>query len=608
MPGAMDDDPAPIARPVGDGALLLEMGDTSPAVTARARWLAARVRAKALPGIIDVVPAYRTVLLRFDPCLADGAALERAARDLAAERVDEQERAGRLVEFPVCYGGEHGPDLAAVAAHTGLSPEEVVQRHAGTTYRVEFLGFSPGFPYLSGLPGALATPRLASPRVRVPAGSLGIAGPQTGFYPLASPGGWRLIGRIPALRFDPARPETLPYGPGDSIRFMPIDEQQFAALEGAAQDEPPSPVPAAPGRGLRVIEAGVQASVQDQGRVGLAALGYATAGALDAGALALANRLVGNPAGAAALEIGHGGAYEAIGDLVIAVAAADLAPTLDGEPLPRLRAAALRAGGQIRFGAAQAGARCYLAVSGGIDVPAVLGSRATDVLAGLGGWQGRTLRAGDVLPAGPPPPGEIGYAVPTAPPPSYPDRIDVRVVWGPQDGWFDEAARDTFAASPFRATARGDRTALRLAGPPIRAARRQDLASEGGVPGAIQIPADGDPIILLADSRGVGGYPKIATVISADLARIGQARPGTEIHFHPVPVAEARRLACEQRRLLETLPLDPVPELAVRCLLEGRQAPCPRSLACLVSQRCLAILAGTPTGQSLPPATRSAEG
>src|SRR6185437_3511105 len=136
---------------------------------------------------------------------------------------------GRVVEIPVCYGNEYGPDLVDVADHVGLSPDEVVRRHAGALYRVEFLGFSPGFPFLSGLPPSLATPRLSTPRTRVPAGSVAIGGPQTGFYPLSSPGGWRLIGRIPDLGFDPARPETLPYGPGDLIRFVAVSPSRPAA-------------------------------------------------------------------------------------------------------------------------------------------------------------------------------------------------------------------------------------------------------------------------------------------------------------------------------------------------------------------------------------------
>jgi KipI family sensor histidine kinase inhibitor len=591
----MPESGVPSVRPVGDGALLLELGEVSPAITAQARQLAVTIRAAAWPGVYDVVPAYRTVLLRFDPCLADGEALERALLESAAGTAGEPEVAGKVVEFPVCYGGLHGPDLDDVAAHTGLAREEVVRLHAEATYRVEFLGFSPGFPYLSGLPAALVTPRLATPRLRVPEGSVGIAGPQTGFYPLASPGGWRLIGRIPALRFDPTRPETLPYAPGDTIRFRPIDEARFAALERMA---PPPAVPAIraePTCGLRVIEAGVGASVQDRGRFGLAALGYATAGAMDADALELANRLVGNGTDAAALEIGHGGVFEAIGDLVVAVTGADLAPTLDGEPLPCLRAAAMRAGSRLRFGAARSGARCYLAVGGGIAVATVLGSRATDLLAGLGGLEGRALQPGDVLPAGPAADPTIGHALADTYTPRYPDQIEVRVIWGPQDEWFDQAARALFAASPFRATARGDRTGLRLAGQAIHPAQHRDLASEGGVPGAIQIPPDGNPIVLLADSRGVGGYPKIATVISADLPKVGQARPGTTIHFHPITTIEARRLAQERQGALAALQISPVPELAVRCLLEGRQATCPRSLACLVSRRCLAA----------PPVTRA---
>ena len=610
---------------LGDGALLVDLGDASPATTARARALAAVVMAAAIPGFRDAVPAYRTLLLRFDPLSAAADALPALIERLAATLQIAPAAAGRTISLPVRYGGEDGPDLDAVAAHTGLPAAEVVRLHAAASYTVEFLGFSPGFPYLSGLPDVLATPRLPSPRTRIPSGSVAIGGGQTGFYPLPSPGGWRLIGRIPSLAFDPSRPETLPCAPGDTIRFVPIsgpgidpDAVDADLPEAPADAQPSMPLSNTPDRGLprrhaaylasatapdrsippaaraiRVLRPGPLAAIQDLGRYGWAAYGYATSGALDTDALALANRLVGNPEGAAAIEItGGDAAFEAEGDLLIALAGADAEATLDGEPLPLYRARWMHHGAVLRLERPRHCCRTYLAVAGGIATPPVLGSRATDLVAGLGGLDGRSLRQGDILPIGPPPTPAQGWLLPPPVAPADPDTVILRVVLGPRHDWFEPATLALFAAATFAVTPRSDRTGLRLAGAAILPAHQGSLASEGVAPGAIQIPPDGQPILLLADCRGVGGYPVIAAVISADLPLAGQLPPGAHVRFRPMDIAEARAAGRAGRAAFEALPLRPAPELAVRCLLERRPGTgdwrCPRTLACAIARRCTA--------------------
>lgn len=208
-------------RPASDRALLVSFGD---AITIEAhrevrRLLAALEHRPA--GILNLHPAFASVLVDFDP--------RRRTHDEVSVLVRERMAAGaptagddpRLIEIPVCYGGEFGPDLASVAEHAGLTAEQVVELHASSSYLVYFLGFSPGFPHLGGLPGKLATPRLPAPRKRVPAGSVAIGGSQTGVYPMESPGGWRIIGRTPLRLFDPdASPPAL-LRAGDTVRFIP---------------------------------------------------------------------------------------------------------------------------------------------------------------------------------------------------------------------------------------------------------------------------------------------------------------------------------------------------------------------------------------------------
>jgi KipI family sensor histidine kinase inhibitor len=219
-----------------DQALLVRFAGEAAGAGAEVRALAAAIAAAPIEGLLHLQPAYASLLVRFDPLATDfarlAAAIEERLALAAGERrgADPNDTAGREIEIPVAYGGEHGPDLDAVAARAGLTSAAVVAAHAAAVYRVEFFGFVAGFGYLSGLPTALATPRLASPRSRVPAGSVAIGGAQCAIYPAETPGGWRLLGRTPLrpARFG-AEPWTL-FAPGDRLRFVPIDAARFARL------------------------------------------------------------------------------------------------------------------------------------------------------------------------------------------------------------------------------------------------------------------------------------------------------------------------------------------------------------------------------------------
>lgn len=218
--------------PLGDRALLVTLGDRidePTRVRVGAAW--ARLGAARHPAVTDLVPAYASVAIHYDPLLVDARAGEPPYDAIARWAVATVEgppppasasAEGRLVEIPVAYGGAGGPDLALVAAHHGFTPDEVVRRHAATEYVVHFVGFMPGFAYLGGLDAALATPRREVPRASVPAGSVGIGGAQTGVYPVASPGGWQLIGRTPLALFDPARDPATLLRAGDRVRFVAV--------------------------------------------------------------------------------------------------------------------------------------------------------------------------------------------------------------------------------------------------------------------------------------------------------------------------------------------------------------------------------------------------
>lgn len=218
----MSGDAAGVFRPLGDQAVRVEFGqDISPETNARVRRFCRALARDPIPGVVEWVPAYATVAVYYQPRAIRYDAL---CRDLGRRLAGAQEEAlspGRVVEIPVRYGGTAGPDLEAVAAHHNLTPAQIVAWHAGPTYLVYMLGFLPGFAYLGGLPPGLATPRRDTPRPRVPAGSVGIAGAQTGVYPIESPGGWQIIGRAELRLYDPERQPPALLRPGDQVRFIP---------------------------------------------------------------------------------------------------------------------------------------------------------------------------------------------------------------------------------------------------------------------------------------------------------------------------------------------------------------------------------------------------
>lgn len=225
---------------LADDALLLHVGaetpPVDPAANARVHRAAARIRAAGLPWLRDLVPAFASLAVFFDPDAIDADAVRRRLDALidGAAMPEESDLPARCIEIPVVYGGAFGEDLDAAAAALGLTPDALIARHSAATYTVAMIGFAPGFPYLSGLDPALALPRLATPRTRVPAGSVAIGGAQTGIYPRESPGGWRLLGRTPLRLFDPTRAMPSLLAPGDRVRFRPIPADEFDRMDARA--------------------------------------------------------------------------------------------------------------------------------------------------------------------------------------------------------------------------------------------------------------------------------------------------------------------------------------------------------------------------------------
>lgn len=306
--------------------------------------------------------------------------------------------------------------------------------------------------------------------------------------------------------------------------------------------------------GLVVVEPGPLTAVQDLGRPGYQRVGIPPSGPLDRAAFAVANRLVGNPDGAAGLELTlKGPRLEVRRECVVAVTGAEMGFAVNGQAAPAWTAVRLRPGDVIGFGMATAGCRAYLAVAGGIDVPPALGSRATYLRGRLGGLEGRPLQKGDGLPVGPPrlPLGGLaGRTVPPSRRPAYASEVECRVILGPQDDRFTPGGIAAFLDGLYEVTPQADRMGYRLRGPVITHARGHDIISDGIPLGGIQVPGEGQPIVLLVDRQTTGGYTKLATVISVDIGRIGQTKPGHRVRFCRVTLAEAHAALREAARWL----------------------------------------------------------
>lgn len=560
----------------GDRALLVELPDLEHTLG-----MFDALNAADLPGVLELVPAARTVLVRFDPLLT---ASERLAERILGLSVHPGAAAdGRRVRIGVHYDGA---DLAEVADLLGITEREVVLRHTGSDYRVAFGGFAPGFAYLTGGDPVLDVPRRSTPRTRIPAGAVGLAGTFSGVYPRESPGGWQLIGHTDDTMWDLDRDPPATLQPGDRVTFVDLDaaptdtstervtpgetpseapapsESESASQPDQASDSNPTSEPdpttasaelsttGAPPH-LQIVHPGALALLQDGGRPGLAAMGVACSGALDRRSLHTANRLVGNPADSAAIEFSFGGEVRSIGDLVVAVAGEELELTLstaDGARFSVIdqRPLVLHDGDTLAL-TPTLGARGYLAVRGGFDLPDVLGSRSTDTLSRIGP---PALAAGAALGVG-----SLISLAPVQDPHAWPGRLSTQPValpllLGPRDDWFAAEAVELLFEQAWTVSPRSDRVGIRLVGDcPLERSAHGELPSEGTVTGAVQIPPDGQPVLFLADHPVTGGYPVIAVLHSSALDLAGQLAPGSTVHFTrtttkpssigPTPGAEA---------------------------------------------------------------------
>ena len=493
-------------RQLGDAAVLLDVEGGHREAQALARTIRAR----------DVIAGATTVGVIGEQ--------EELAEPLA-------EHAPAVHEIPVVFDGE---DLGWL----GLTAAGLEREIGGKELEVAHLGFMPGFAYLVGLPPSLERlGRRASPRTRVPAGSFAVAGGYAGIYPASSPGGWNLLGRANVTLFDADRPPHVLLLPGDRVRLVPVQSLPHVITPERA---------ALAGDGLEVLDPGPLSLIEDLGRVGVGSLGVPRAGAANSCWLRIANRAVGNSDGAAAIELAGPARFRALRDVLVALAG-HASLTVAGAERPPGIVAAAGAGQEIAVGPVERGARTILAIGGGVTSPRCLGSRSCDAVSGLAPGP---LRAGDRLDIGAPPlRTRLRMELPE---PGHPVRL--RAIDGP------DVTGHHLLDGPWVVDARSDRTGVRLRRPEGHSdlergdagvARLAPVASHAVVPGAVQLPQAGEPVILGPDCGPVGGYPVAATVITADVWRIGTLAPGDPVEIDLVSVAYA---AVARSRLEAAIP------------------------------------------------------
>lgn len=507
-----------------DRALLAEADDLHQAMRAAIAW-------EGVPGVVELVPGARTVLVRFDPSMVTAAELSR----VLASTIDADARTApaREVTIPVRYDGD---DLDGLAALLGVSADEIVARHLSAVWRVAFSGFSPGFGYAVASEPLFDVPRRSSPRTRVPAGSVGLAGTFTGVYPRESPGGWQLIGRTDAVMWDIDRDPPALLAPGTVVRFEGAARARVVAAAAHARPEAPGRERAPQGPRIEVVRPFLQLLVQDVGRPGHAALGVSASGAADRTALRAANRAVGNEPDAAVLEGVGGGVLRFHGDGVAAVAGAVGDLTLTGldtttRPVTPGVPFAIVDGDELTLASPVRGIRYVIGVRGGVRCPRALGSAASDTLAELGP---RPLVVGDRVPLADP--RTAPYPVEPAPVPrALPapgETVELAITLGPRDDWFTPAALEALTGQEWEVTAHADRIGIRLRGErPLERRFAGELPSEGAVTGALQVPPEGQPVLFLPDHPLTGGYPVIGAVTDACLDLAGQLPPGCRIRL-----------------------------------------------------------------------------
>ncbi len=516
-----------------------------------------------LDGVVDIIPSYHTVTLLFATANNNRKLIDYKAMlmliDAAIVSCNWQvKQQPNIVEIPVCYDVGFGLDIVALADAKKITVEDVIKLHSETAYRIYAIGFLPGFAYMGKVNSLIATPRKQTPRTSIDAGSVGIAGEQTGIYPLNSPGGWNIIGQTPLQLFDANREPAGLLKMGDNIKFLPITITEFNKIKNTQQpkliDTNNNVI------GIKILKQGLADSVQDLGRYGYQHVGINPTGAMDVVASQIANFLVGNAANEAVLELHFPASiFQFQTDAIIVLSGADFTATINNIAIPINTPIVVAKGANISFTKLVSGARCYVAVKGGFAITPWLNSCSTNVKANTGGHYGRILHKNDIVECNHKSDyskqlGEKYFFV-------LPWQVDTQSVYdmdetihillGNEHKFLVDASKEILIDSAFAITTKSDRMGYRLHGLPLQLQQPLQLISTAVTKGTIQLLPDGELIILMADHQTIGGYPRVAHVALFDMPKLAQMQAHQAIRFAIITNEEAiKKYTLQQQYLL----------------------------------------------------------
>jgi KipI family sensor histidine kinase inhibitor len=544
----------PKIYPLCETALSIEFGSSiDDTVHEQVMHLNKSIQQKPFAGFVETVPSYTTLTVYYQPELIESTNtrpfvyiknyIESLFDDLHAEVTSTEE----IVSIPVCYDDEFGYDLDFIAANNKLTKEQVIAIHQQRVYKVYMMGFLPGFAYMGSVDEAIAMPRKSSPRAQVEAGSVGIAGIQTGIYPLTSPGGWQIVGRTPLSLFNIQSQNPFWFKTGDRIKFFAICKDEFIRIKNEQEVNKKIESEEINSNAI-VIRPGAYSTIQDKGRWGFQSYGMPVSGAMDQLAYYIANALAGNDKNASCIECTMGGLQiQFKKNAVVAITGAGAA-FVNGQSIKLCQPLSVSKNDTLEIRYNNDGMRTYIAVRGGFAANRIMNSRSVYTRAGIGSplKKEQGLQFGNLFSADPKRITE-SLSVPT-----YSSDTSIRIIAGPENHWMKPESIVQLSSQSFTLSNQCDRMGYQLKAEPLVLNEQKELLSTAVTKGTVQLTPSGQLIILMSDCQTTGGYPRVAQVAAVDLSVLAQLKPGDGIHFSNISFQQAEALyLSEQKKISE---------------------------------------------------------
>ena len=543
---------APKIYPLCETAISIEWGNAiDESVHQQITSLNSLLQQRHFPGFIETVPAYITLTIYYqpelivkennEPFLFVKNYVENLLSDLSVECLQSE----NIISTPVCYDEEFGYDLEFIAAENNLLKEEIITIHQQKEYRVYMMGFLPGFAYMGEVDDIIATPRKQTPRAIVEEGSVGIAGKQTGIYPLSSPGGWQIIGRTPLCLFNIQKQDPFLFKTGDRVKFYSIPKEEFNLIK-EQQKKIPSIDQKENAAGAVVIKPRIFSTIQDGGRFGFQSYGVPVSGAMDTQAFDIANGLAGNIKNAAAIECTMGGLMIQFKKNAAIAVTGGGAAFVNHQKIKMYQPLGVAKNDVLEIKYNNDGMRTYIAVSGGFAAPFVMNSRSCYARAGIG----NSLKKEETVAFKNTAPVSTKQMLPGLHIPVYIGNCVIRIIDGPENDWMTTESVQQLFIQNFILTNQCDRMGYRLQSDPLTLENNNELLSTAVTKGTIQLTPGGQLIILMSDCQTTGGYPRVAQIAAVDLSVIAQLKPGDIIQFSKISFREAEELYLSQQKTI----------------------------------------------------------